>query len=1221
MRQRRTEAELLEARSLLAVVSITAPYPNPPTTPFVEGTSWSSQIANFTTNDGGLPSQYNVLVDWGDGTSPSPATVTTDVSNSSLYDVAATHTYRNAGTYSVTISIQDSVDDTNAAGTGQIQVMAQTLTPTASQPTVSTTQGASLVNVDVATFTDANPLALPSDFTATIDWGDGQSAGTIVEDSNNVFHVEGSHIYSSPSPPTGFDLQSTIQHTGTSSSLTINNAATVAAASMTVNPATVAISDSSINGSGMAYIPAGTVVGTFTDMGGPHPTSDYTSVNSFVTFPFPGGPSTTPIAISATVPNGSTYTVTTAADTIVSPRLVPGSLGFLLQITNSSNGVVAQGTGVLNVSDAPLAPPVSGQPAIAAQTRGTAFTGVIAGFTDPDTQALPADFTPVINWGDGTAPSTGTVTELTPGTYAITGTHLFTTASPPAGYALSIHVQGLVSSIVLANSVVVHGAPITVVPASFTVSDASINSSGQAIIPAGTAVGTFTDNGGADPAINYVGAGSFASISGSSSPTPILVSPIVPGSATFSIATAAETVISPRLNPGSSIPFTVQITNTDGAMTASANGTYTVTDAPLGLPAAGEPPVPVQTRGGNFSATVAAFTDPNTLAMAGDFTATINWGDGSAPSSGVVLGSAGLFTVQGTHTYSAASPLLGYPISIMIQGQVSTITLANTIQVSGSAITLAPAAVTISAGSVNNLNQPVVPAGTLLGTFTDSGGGDPAANYTGAASYATFPGSAPTPLLVAPISTGSATFSITTAADAVILTGLQPGTASFSLRITNSDGGSTAAGTGPFIVTSTPIAKPSSGEPVIPPQRIGTAFSATVASFTDSNPQLTAADFTATINWGDGSPTTAGLVVGSTNGGFEVVGSHTYNSLPPVGAAFPVTVAISDRSGDTLSISNTAPVVAASIAISGQLNPASDTGYSAFDAVTNNVQPNFFGQTEPNASVELYAQSSGGPALFIGTTVANSAGAWNITSNSLPQGAYTITCTAIDTVSQSRATTQILPNSQQGPLTIVTESPVVSSVAFERASNQIIITYSDSLTGFDAASLVDGGNYRLTRRSLRGEPNLVNQITLVPGSQANTATVVLSLNHGRPLPNGYYYLVINAGGVQDAAGNALSGVYNGTFPTAPQASAGDFVAQFELMPRRTFGPVPLSISAHPSTLRHVPRAVTPAHRIMALPAALEQTRIANQALDPTRIAAIDNAIASLSFRHKSSRNR
>ncbi len=52
--------------------------------------------------------------------------------------------------------------------------------------------------------------------------------------------------------------------------------------------------------------------------------------------------------------------------------------------------------------------------------------------------------------------------------------------------------------------------------------------------------------------------------------------------------------------------------------------------------------------------TLASFTLADQTATAGQFTASINWGDGSQPSDGTVSGSAGSFSVSGTHAYPAA---------------------------------------------------------------------------------------------------------------------------------------------------------------------------------------------------------------------------------------------------------------------------------------------------------------------------------------------------------------------------------------------------------------------------------------------------------------------------------------------------------------------------------------------------------------------------------------
>ena len=71
-------------------------------------------------------------------------------------------------------------------------------------------------------------------------------------------------------------------------------------------------------------------------------------------------------------------------------------------------------------------------------------------------------------------------------------------------------------------------------------------------------------------------------------------------------------------------------------------------------------------------------------------------------------------------------------------------------------------------------------------------------------------------------------------------------------------------------------------------------FHGTVASFTSSDPTATAADFTATINYGDGSPQPPSGTVVAAPGGFVVVGSHTFTTANP---AEPVTVTITDTLG------------------------------------------------------------------------------------------------------------------------------------------------------------------------------------------------------------------------------------------------------------------------------------------------------------------------------------
>lgn len=92
----------------------------------------------------------------------------------------------------------------------------------------------------------------------------------------------------------------------------------------------------------------------------------------------------------------------------------------------------------------------------------------------------------------------------------------------------------------------------------------------------------------------------------------------------------------------------VAINDTDNsAISATTTSTATVVDA--ALKASGVSPMPISPQ--SFGGTVAKFTDANTTSTTADFTATIEWGDGTAPSEGVVSGEGGSYHVSGSHTY------------------------------------------------------------------------------------------------------------------------------------------------------------------------------------------------------------------------------------------------------------------------------------------------------------------------------------------------------------------------------------------------------------------------------------------------------------------------------------------------------------------------------------------------------------------------------------------
>src|SRR5207302_2340297 len=90
----------------------------------------------------------------------------------------------------------------------------------------------------------------------------------------------------------------------------------------------------------------------------------------------------------------------------------------------------------------------------------------------------------------------------------------------------------------------------------------------------------------------------------------------------------------------------------------------------------------------------------------------------------------------------------------------------------------------------------------------------------------------------------------------------------------------------------------------------GTAFTGTVATFTDANPNAPLSDFTATITWGDGQ-TSAGTITVGSGGSFTVTGTHSYATE----GSPAIAVQIRDVGGSTVTANTTATVADAPLIV------------------------------------------------------------------------------------------------------------------------------------------------------------------------------------------------------------------------------------------------------------------------------------------------------------------
>lgn len=157
-----------------------------------EGQLFSGGVAAFTaTSPTASASDFTATIDWGDGTTTA-GTVTAGGAGGFL--VSGSHQYAEEGTQAVKVTIHDTSSNTI---TSQDAVAVADAPLFANGAHFTVTPGQTQHGIVVGSFTDAAGAEPASDFTATIDWGDGTtSTGTIVSLGGGAFNVTGDHAYS-----------------------------------------------------------------------------------------------------------------------------------------------------------------------------------------------------------------------------------------------------------------------------------------------------------------------------------------------------------------------------------------------------------------------------------------------------------------------------------------------------------------------------------------------------------------------------------------------------------------------------------------------------------------------------------------------------------------------------------------------------------------------------------------------------------------------------------------------------------------------------------------------------------------------------------------------------------------------------------------------------------------------------------------------------------------
>jgi len=564
-------------------------------------------VATFADNAGLASTDYTATIDWGDGTTT--AGVVSGSAGSFTVTSAVSHTYADEGQFSEVVTITRTTDSASIAPSGTVAV-ADTDVFDGSGTTIKSDPNVALTNVKVATFTDSNTANTADDFVATVDWGDGTTTLGMVSGSSGAFTVTGSHTYTQ----NGQDAISVNVTEESDNPEAIANANIASTALVGIAP----VSGASISIVEGAAVAANTQVATFSDSNdldtalsftasidwGDGTSTAGTVTGALGSFTVTGGPHTYTGAAGEEGGDTVTTTLTRITDNSTATAFGAVSIGesdaFTVTGTNVSG---SQGTPIDNVQVA-------------------TFTDTYTGHTDG------SDFIALIDWGDGTGSALGTVSG-SGGSFTVDGSHTY---ADPGNDTITVSVFDS------GGSASADGTSTATIAARTLTGQMVLAAATEATaLPDSTVVATFSDSLSSDTAGDFT-----ATIDWGDGNT--TTGTVVGSNGSFTVEGGHT------YGDEGSDPAVVTFTHTSDNASATASGSVAVAEADvltghgtIFRPKAGQP----------FTGTVATFSDTDTANVAGDFAATINWGDGST-TSGSVSGGSGTLTVSGTHTYAHA---------------------------------------------------------------------------------------------------------------------------------------------------------------------------------------------------------------------------------------------------------------------------------------------------------------------------------------------------------------------------------------------------------------------------------------------------------------------------------------------------------------------------------------------------------------------------------------
>jgi hypothetical protein len=276
------------------------------------------------------------------------------------------------------------------------------------------------------------------------------------------------------------------------------------------------------------------------------------------------------------------------------------------------------------------------------------------------------------------------------------------------------------------------------------------------------------------------------------------------------------------------------------------------------------------TAGAQLNATLATITDSDKNTASSNYDATINWGDGSSDQNATITGANGSFQVSDSHTYAAAG---SYPISVLISYANNPKNSTGVIDSATISVSQPPP---VNGGPAVTPSAPVVTGTTsaqVAAAVTPNGLPTTAYFQYQLTSSSAGPGGPPPTVLTTPAQQVGSDF--TSHQLTASLTGLVPN-AQYEERIVASNSAGTVYGPEQTFETTIDGSAMTATGGMSLTGSAGNTVSGTLATITDSVTNTRSGDYTATVNWGDGTPPDQNATIAGGNGTFQVGDSHTY---------------------------------------------------------------------------------------------------------------------------------------------------------------------------------------------------------------------------------------------------------------------------------------------------------------------------------------------------------